>query len=116
MRKFLIIISFITSCLVTNSCQPANYDMSKFELITTKNNNIIFNAPPSDARVHLYEKCQEAGATVTFFKNGCANYCSSLEMPQMPICTQAITKSCQCPEYYCYDKDQNICRRPRNTR
>jgi hypothetical protein len=104
------------SFLILNSCESKDEEMSEFQLITQKNNKIIFNSPSSDARLYLYETCQEAGATVSFFKNGCANYCSALEIPEMPICTQALTKSCLCPESMCYDKDQNICRRPRNIR
>ncbi|MBT4989235.1 MAG: hypothetical protein HOM96_01675 [Rickettsiales bacterium] len=99
-----------------SACQPTSADMSEFELITQKGRNIIYNSPPSDAKIHLYETCEAAGAKVTFFHNGCANYCSAVEMPTMPICTTAITKACLCPESQCYDKDRNICRMPRALR
>lgn len=110
MTRIILIIAFF----VLTACQDANTDISDFQLITQKNGKIIFNSPPSDAKIYLFEECEAAGAIVTFFHNGCANYCSAIEIPQPPLCTTALTKSCLCPENLCYDKENNICRRPRS--
>ncbi|MBT4921394.1 MAG: hypothetical protein HON23_00060 [Rickettsiales bacterium] len=108
MKKAFLLLAIA----VTLSCQSPHADMSNFELVTHKRGNAVYNSPPDDARFHLFETCKAAGAKVTFFHNGCANYCSAIELGKMPICTMALAKSCLCPEPQCYDKENNQCRMP----